>query len=395
VKGYATLPGSARTFAFALVVALAAAGFVASGVSRDPEPSDGPEGSTSGARQLPHETFASGWTRLSPPPRLRQDSTLLWAGSELLLWGGCGSHDCPSVSGYAFDLAARKWERIPDAPQAAEYSEAVWTGDEAIFVMVGPRGPARGVAYDPGRDTWRTLPPAPTTARFGATLVWTGDEAILWGGGPRGASANVRGAAYDPENDSWRRIQDSPFGLNLASGMWTGREMLVFGSLLDRGNSAPTRTSVGLAYDPAGDSWRRLPRSSLSPQATSAVWVAERMVAWDYELRSQTYDPDGNRWTERIRMPLEFFECYPDSVAVAGRAFVFFCGTAALYEPESRSWLRLRTGPFSPTAGPNAPRYGLWCCGELAGAHEVMFFLVEDCAECSRSRQSFWAYRPQ
>ncbi len=70
-----------------------------------------------------------------------------------------------------------------------------------------------------------------------------------------------------------------PIELNLASGMWAGREMLVFGSLLDDRNVADTKTSVGAAYNPATETWRELPTSMLSPPATSAVWVRDRMVA--------------------------------------------------------------------------------------------------------------------
>jgi hypothetical protein len=46
---------------------------------------------------------------------------------------------------------------------------------------------------------------------------------------------------------------------------------LLFGSLLNDRNIAETETSVGAAYDPSTDSWRTLPPSELSPQATSAV----------------------------------------------------------------------------------------------------------------------------
>lgn len=91
----------------------------------------------------------------------------------------------------------------------------------------------------------------------------------------------TKGVAYHPAGDAWRAIDRAPIGLNLASGMWTGRELLVFGSLLDGRNVADTRTSVGAAYDPLRDAWRKLSPSRLSPQATSAVWLKGRIVAWD------------------------------------------------------------------------------------------------------------------
>ncbi|HET6713019.1 MAG TPA: hypothetical protein VFI59_04830 [Actinomycetota bacterium] len=41
--------------------------------------------------------------------------------------------------------------------------------------------------------------------------------------------------------------------LNLAAGVWTGEEMIVFGSLLDGRNIASTQTAVGALYDPKFD----------------------------------------------------------------------------------------------------------------------------------------------
>jgi hypothetical protein len=361
--------------------------------------------STGRTQQAPEDGLRIGWTRLPVPPNVRDGATLIWAGSELLLWGGCSAHDCePRAGGYTFDAATRRWNRIAKAPRPASYSEALWTGEEAIFVPLEPGAPARGLAYDPAANSWRRIATAPISARYGATLVWTGTEAILWGGGPREGRANRTGAAYSPASDTWRRLPRSPLGLNLASGMWTGREMLVFGSLLNGRNWAATRTSVGSAYDPAADAWRRIPRSSLSAQATSAAWVGERMVAWDHEVHSQTYNPQRNRWTRPIKMPLAFNECYPDSVTVGDRLFAFFCGDAALYDPSAREWRRLHGGPLARVIRSHGYRIKLWRFAELASAADVMFFLAEGvtftrrgvvCYGCAGSPRSFWAYRPR
>jgi hypothetical protein len=293
----------------------------------------------------------------------------------------------------------RSWSRIPRAPRPGEHSDAVWTGEEAIFVPVGTRGLARGVAYTPATHSWRGIATAPIPARYGASLVWTGGEAILWGGGPGG----TRGAAYNPQTDAWRRLPRSPIGLNVASSMWTGREMLVFGSLLDGRNRAATRTSVGAAYDPAANSWRRIPRSALSPQATSAVWIRGRMVAWDYEVHAQTYSPGHDRWSPPVKMPLEFDECYPDSVAVGDAIFAFFCGQAALYQSRSRTWRRAHGGPLDRVVSSHGNRTKLWRFADLASSGDAMFLLAEGvtftragvvCFGCPGARHSFWAYRP-
>src|SRR6266511_1176409 len=41
-----------------------------------------------------------GWTKLPSPPKVRDGMSVLWAGSELLVWGGCehGRHHCVPCS---------------------------------------------------------------------------------------------------------------------------------------------------------------------------------------------------------------------------------------------------------------------------------------------------------
>jgi len=334
--------------------------------------------------------------------------SVLWAGSELLVWGGCehGRHHCVRVGhGSAFDPSTRTWRQIADAPIPGAYAKSTWTGTEAIVFPQRDQGHLAGEAYNPERERWRRIPTAPIAAGDRGVVVWTGSEVIIWGGGGRGNGRPTEGAAYNPEQDAWRRIANAPIGLNLASGMWTGKEMLVFGSLLHAGNHAVTPTSVGAAYNPMSDKWRRLPASSLSAQATSAVWVQRRMVAWDYGVRSQEYLPRTNSWTKPIKMPLDFDECYPDSVAVAQRVFAFFCGYAALYDPARHAWRKIHGGPLAATVHSAAYHRSikLWRFADLTPATDTVFFLGEGltlgprgeaCYGCPGSPHSFWAYRP-
>jgi hypothetical protein len=360
-----------------------------------------------GAGQTRAAGIPPGWTTLHRPPEVREGAALVWAGSELLAWGGCapafGDAGEPTADGFAFDPVARAWEAIPEAPRAGTLAEAVWTGNEAIFLQsVDDR--VGGQAYDPESRRWREIAVGPIPMQEGSVAVWTGSELIVWGGGePHDPGARI-GAAYDPATDSWRAIAKAPVALNLASGMWTGREMLVFGSLLDSRNVAATRTAVGAAYDPAADSWREIAPSRLSPQATSAVWLGGRMVAWDYAARSQEYDPDRDRWSEPIHMPLGFNECYPDSVVVRDLVFAFFCGRAVLYDAASGAWREIHGGPLGAEveAGSGAS-YKLWRFASLVPAGNVVFLAMEGittrgrgevCYGCSGSPISYWAYGP-
>jgi hypothetical protein len=228
------------------------------------------------ASSEPWSEYTVGWTRFQAPPEQRSGDTWVWAGSELLVAGGCDPHQvedrCRETrTVYAFDPAIGSWGIVQPSLSPMADTDAVWTGRDAIFLeTVGRAGPIVGQAYEPSSDSWRSIEQAPIGRAYGTVLVWTGDELIVWGGGNRGNGRTNQGAAYDPTSDSWRRIADAPIGLNLASGVWTGREMIVFGSLLSHANKASSSTSLGEAYDPTSDTWRELPASALSPQATSA-----------------------------------------------------------------------------------------------------------------------------
>jgi hypothetical protein len=360
------------------------------------------EGATNGLAKLP-----VGWTKLRPPPEVRDGAAFVWTGSELVAWGGCApraSDACdPTADGFAFDPANRSWERISAAPLAATSADAIWTGEEAIFLHP-VSGRLGGQAYDPRSGEWREISIAPIAPRNGGIRVWTDAELVVWGGGRPGEPAARSGAAYDPSSDTWRPIAQAPIGLNLASGMWTGRELLVFGSLLNDRNVAETRTAVGAAYHPATDSWREISPSRLSPQATSAVWRQGRIVAWDYEVRSQEYNPGRDTWTAPIRMPLDFSECYPDSVVVRDLVFAFFCGRAALYDAATASWREIHGGPLeAEVKAGSGTSYKLWRSASLVPTERVVFLVMEGvttgrrdgvCYRCSGSPVAYWVYRP-
>ncbi len=358
----------------------------------------------------PLASIPRGWTELPPPPEVHSGSSALWAGSELIDWGGSTYDEASdtsswSVDGFAFDPASRTWRSIPDAPAPRQDALPLWTGDEALFLWGADRSGDRtdGLAFDPVAGTWRSILAAPVAPRSGAVAVWTGSEAIVWGGGDPGSGTERTGAAYDPGTDTWRPIADAPIGLNLATSVWTGREVVVFGSLLDGGNHATTPTSVGAAYDPSTDRWKELPPSELSPQATAAAWIDDRLVAWDYLVRSQEYDPATDRWTSRADMPLDAGECYPDSVALSTSVLGWYCGDAVTYDPSTGAWTRLRGGPLDETVDANGKFYQLWRFATLIPARDVVFLEAEGitvgdggapCYGCARSRHSMWAFRP-
>jgi hypothetical protein len=294
-----------------------------------------------------------GWSELPAPPEVRSGSATAWTGSHLLVWGGYvfdgSGNKSPWDDGFTFDAASRTWSRVPDGPLSGRSDAAVaWTGEE-LLIWGGFTGDccepsemflSDGAAYDPVARRWRVLPPAPIAERAPFS-VWTGRELVVWGS--RGRELYLRdGAAYDPAADTWRRIADAPWELSDATSIWTGEEMIVFGSSLDGNNRSQTPTAVGLAYDPAQDRWRAIPPSQLSPQAHTAGWPGTgEMIAWDYEHGSAAYDPATDTWRRFGDVPLRFYECHPQSATISNSMFGEFCGALTVFSGAEDRWRRI------------------------------------------------------
>lgn len=153
-------------------------------------------------------------------------------------------------------------------------------GEVAVLGQVEKRGqperPTTGPAnVDPTRPpdaippgwTWRPVGPLP--GRQGHVAIWTGAEVVLWGGERPGRSPE--GAAYDPKADRWRPLPPMPVRINEGTGVWTGRELVVYGAFLDRGRRplSPDDRAVGAALDPFAGRWRALPLTGES----LVVWL--------------------------------------------------------------------------------------------------------------------------
>ena len=157
--------------------------------------------------------YPVGWTELPPPPDVRTGSATAWTGTELLIWGGYTGFDEQNVmaSGLVFDATELTWRLTAPAPlEPRALMASAWTGSE-LLVWGGWSGRAgsefreaffgNGAAYDPVSQSWRMLPPAPIDARAPLS-VWTGQEMLVWGTSVRVEDRPRDGAAYNPTTDS-------------------------------------------------------------------------------------------------------------------------------------------------------------------------------------------------
>jgi hypothetical protein len=287
-----------------------------------------------------------GWTELSPPPDYRCCAAIAWTGDDVIVWSGTiGFSDVAEGSGYIFDPISGKSSSIATAPIAPRALPAsAWTGHELLVWGGWEPGSSSvffddGAAYDPVSDSWRSLPPAPISARAPLS-VWTGSEWILWGTGVRRNTRPLDGAAYDPATNSWRNIAPGPIELTDATAAWSGKEMIVFGAALHGGNHRETPTAIAAAYDPSTDTWRELPPSPLDTNSNTAAWNGSELIALDYNHESAAYDPATNEWSRLGRIPGD--ECeggLSNAVAVIGDVFASDCGSTFLLRAGSSEWI--------------------------------------------------------
>ena len=298
----------------------------------------------------PAAALVSGWDTSAPSPlSARPFASVVWTGREAIVWGGAGNPeagdggDYASRDGAAFDPVTGRWRRIADAPIAPRYHHvAVWTGREMIVFggVVTPVGRTRqpdGAAYDPATDTWRLLPvssvvPAPSrTTLFTAQAgVWTGRELIMWGRmTDDGYSGD--GAAYDPATDTWRRVPPLPGNRNakadlfatpggvIASGRMEGPVQRFEGPQ----STEPLKATVEAdLFDPDAATWKPLPPSQVTPLGgIGPVWNGTELVV-------PGIPADG-----------------PPAIAEGLR-------TSARYSPDDGVWRSMADAPLSRNFGP-------------------------------------------
>jgi len=233
------------------------------------------------------------WRRIADPPGA-VSNRWAWSGDTLFVSGEGRSGS--QTEWHAYHLATDTWEILPQAPMPLHRRSlsVVWsTTTEELLVWGGMELPGSvddphipyggGAAYDPAAGTWRTLAPAPISARGYHAAVWNGSMMIVLGGseGPDSTTAND-GAAYDPVTDTWTPIATPTMAPRADAKTFlegsTGTAAIFWGGLDDMAYHAePSPRLDGGIYDAVTDSWTQIPSLEQSPLGSArdgaAVWA--------------------------------------------------------------------------------------------------------------------------
>jgi N-acetylneuraminic acid mutarotase len=270
-----------------------------------------------------YDPTTDAWRRIAPSPLSpRSGQAAVWTGEEMIIWGGEGGEESiqgpdpvpPLADGASYDPVTDSWRSIAPSPlSTGAGSTVVWAGGEMLVwgghtdVGQATGAVSEGAAYDAVGDRWRVLPPAPISARVGALSVWTGRELVVWGGrtADEHKLALTDGAAYSPEKNEWRTLAPSPVAVRFgAAAVWTGDVMLVGGGSNGGGVDPPELMDEGFVYDPETDRWdatSAMGRPSVGP---TVVWTGDHAIVWGGELppdsgftaRGAAYDPSSDEW---------------------------------------------------------------------------------------------------
>lgn len=298
------------------------------------------------------------------------------------------------------------WTNLPLPPEVRSTSAATaWTGDELIvwggYVYTGysdevPR--ADGFRFDARAREWRSIAPSPLGPRTLPAAAWTGDEMLIWGGSDRSlASFFDDGAAYDPATDTWHRLPPAPITPRAPLSVWTGEEFLLWGSKAGTIDDP----AAGAAYNPLEHRWRRIADAPLKLTRASAAWTGEEMIAFGDGPRWSShqevavgiaYEPKSDSWR---RLPASPLTEEATTIAWSGRELIAwdYANDTAAYDPTADNWRRLGNTPLDNyECSPQSVWIDGYFFGDYCGAMVIFDRRDEAWHDISRRELRGWGF---
>jgi len=235
------------------------------------------------------DPIADEWSVIDPAggPSQRIDHTATWTGAEMVVFGG--ENDGQALDdGSIYDPVLNAWETTPtlNAPSPRYGHGEAWTGTEVVIwggaseTQQGEAFTGTGRRFDPVSREWAVIPSnSGPSARADAVLLWSGPYGLFVWGGRDDDGYPVTGGFYFPHLDEWHATDTigSSYGRADAAGVWTGRELVVYGGQVGGGGR-----DDGVRYDPVFNTISPLSGSSVADHrwGHTAVWTEREMVVF-------------------------------------------------------------------------------------------------------------------
>jgi N-acetylneuraminic acid mutarotase len=240
--------------------------------------------------------------------------SMVWTGTDMIVWGGYSGNVYVNT-GARYNPGADLWAPISTvgAPESRFNHVAVWTGNRMLVVggqVVRDEDWIDEIRsaglYDPATNAWVPIALYPFAGRALPTAVWTGTKALFWGGFDTYYDSGwydipvSGGFSYDPVADVWSAISNvnGPPARHSNAGVWTGRELLIWGGT----DEEFAEFSTGGRYDPYTNTWTAMSVVPPGMPEPAGVWTGRDMfvwgtstsnVGWSYAI-DQSLDVDGD-----------------------------------------------------------------------------------------------------
>jgi hypothetical protein len=148
------------------------------------------------------------WREIADAPLELNLAEAVWTGEEMVVFGARldnnNASDTSYAQGAAYDPSSDTWRVLPSHPVSPQASSLVWTGSEVVVWDYGPAA----AAYDPNADVWRDIPDPP----MGAGECYPRSAFTK---GVMFAHVCWQGALYHAAEGGWRRV---PWGDRIVAG---------------------------------------------------------------------------------------------------------------------------------------------------------------------------------
>lgn len=255
------------------------------------------------------------WRALEPSPLERTEVAAARIGRFVYVVGGFERDSRATVAAVArYDIRRDRWRTVRDMPLALNHPTAVAYRGQ-LFVHGGYRGEAglteptgALLRYDPRRDRWRRMPPAPTPRAAHAAAVVR--NRLYVAGGANGSGSLRSLEIYHFRRARWSRGPSFPGpARNHTTGVASGGRFYVLA-----GRDAGDLTAAE-RYDPRRRSWEELPplqtarggiASARLRDGRIAVFGGERLEPGGTTIGEvELFDPRTRRWSSlpELRTP--------------------------------------------------------------------------------------------